>query len=679
VDVMTDGGPFMTVVAGLGGLGLLVALLLTGLGLSRKRIWLSVWLLIPLLGALTGAFGAWSGTGAGLDTLSTTPSDQLAIMAHTAYAHALLPDWFGRWLGAGVLVLSAWGAGLGAALRGDEDTQATWFSAFLALGTTVVFSVGAAVYAWHHQLGQPAFILAGLLLLGGIGVSIGATRRHVYDHAFRVAGMRFASGMLLVFAMSWAGRAVVLGARIDLAKELSITAGSAYAQVLEVGVAQGAHLAYLGWIALIGAWLIATAGFFAELGDVIQKITVLDMTGVVFLLVGGTGVRMVEHSATDRLLQVSNLGPLGEYVDSLNYDLPASVMFDETGAVRDARVAESGFGDVVLIEEDTDGNVTITRTHTWGGRGWDYDPKPLADVELDTSKSVLIVANGDTLASELFPVLKKAGGKALLLGRGDSISEEPSPELRAREGIVLPVSLEDMPDFANEIWFDGDKARVFDGPVEFYGAGFDARKPYQRIVAAFAAPELAEGVEPPPARTGLYLLVGERTRVRGVFDSCIPALTELKDGAFVGNGRTCHVGQITVPEDAELLPHEIVIAKAMETFEMPKPENLRATYKVPRELDEKAVTLLLDRQLGAFSYCGTLAEGDAPLTGRVVYDVAINGRGIVDSVITGDRHEVESEPVLECVRRRIRAEVYPAYEVVDPEKLATIELTLTYR
>ena len=43
----------------------------------------------------------------------------------------------------------------------------------------------------------------------------------------------------------------------------------------------------------------------------------------------------------------------------------------------------------------------------------------------------------------------------------------------------------------------------------------------------------------------------------------------------------------------------------MEGFTPPEVDNVRMYYKVPRELDEDVAKTVLDREIGAFSYCGT--------------------------------------------------------------------------
>ncbi len=679
----------MYVLAGLGGLGVLVALGLTAMGIAQRRVPLAVWLLVPLLALSVGAIGAWMGSGTALAALDSASAEVLPSMAKSGYASALLPDWFGRWVGAGLMVLAAWGAGLGAALRGDEDSRTTWFSAVMAAVVAIATAVGCAVFAATKGLGTPGFAIAAVIGFGGIGVAVGSFRRHLHDHAFRVAGMRFASGLALIFAVSWAGKAVLLGNSIDLANKLSSASGASYAEFLQAGVSHGADLATLGWIALVGAWVIALFAFFAELGDVVQKGTLFDMFGVILLLLFTFSVRLVEGTATETLKAVSDLGPLADVIDELGYDLPGSMAYDPDGNIQNARPTEGGFGDVLLWSKD-DG---WGRAYTWNGQGWTKEakPVPLANLQL-SDKKVLLVAVGDAPGKDLFEPLEKAGGEALLLARVEELSGSDDPEVVARDGVLFPITLDaDGPDFTEELWMDGDKGKIYEGPVQWYGEGWDARKLYQRLAAAYAVDELAEGETPPEPQEGeatpnprknLHVVVGERMRVRSLLEECAPVITHEVDGKYVGNGKLCEISTVEVPEDAdpkEVTAVTLTVDKAMEGWEPPEPKNLRMSYDVPRELDREIVSTVLDREIGAFAYCGTILGPEAEVEGLHQTKIYIDMSGVINSYSNGERTKLESPEITDCVRSRLRPMRFSKHEIEEEDKMPYITLNLDYR
>ena len=679
MDVLATGGPVMYVVAGLGVLGLLVALGLTGMGISRKRIPLAIWLLIPLLGLSVGAIGAWMGAGSALSGLDAVSSLDLPMTAKQGYAQALLPDWLGRWVGATLMAVAAWGAGLGAALRSDEDTRTTLFSCFMAVVCSIGFSSGCAAYTWMNQLGTSGYALAALLAFGGFGVAVGSFRRHLHDHAFRIAGMRFASGLSLIFAMSWASKALVLGNNIELANQLAQSSGSSYAAVLEAGVTVGADLYTLGWIAMFGAWAIAFFGFFAELGDVVQKGTLFDMGGVILLLLAALGVRLVEQNSTGTLKAVGDLGPLANVVGEYGYDLTGVAAYDQDGNIVDARPMGGGFGDVVLYEKENG----WTLNHSWNGSGWTTldPPTKLSEAKLNTEKSVLLVAKGDVPVDALFePLAMIASGEALLLGRMDELSDSDSAEVKAREGILFPIKATEGPNFAEELWIDGDTGWLFEGPVMWFGEGWDAKKLYQRERSAFTMPEPVEGAAAPNPRKGLHIVAGQRTYVKKIFEQCAPVITAAdENGKYVGNGLYCHISRVELAEDSEETAVSTTITKALETFVPATPENVRVAFKVPKELDAEIAKTRIDPQLGAFSYCGTTAGEGAEIKGRLQFKIYVGMNGKVDSIVTGEKSQVEAMPVIDCAKKRIRTLTFSKHEIDVSADMPFIDFTATYR
>lgn len=687
MSVIAEGGTFMYAVLAMGGLGALFALVLTGLGITGRRVPLTAWLVVPVLALVAGALGSFLAAGSAISAVGAGEAAMLPSLARAGYATALLPDWLGRWSGAVGMMIAAWGAGLGAVAKSDDDTVLTAFPAVFSLLATVLFASLAGGYTIYMGLGAQAWAMVGLLAFGGVGVTIGALRRHAHDHAFRVAGMRFASGISLVFAMTWAGRAMLVDRSIVLSRELAGATGANYANILANDAALTGAFTTLIWIGIVGAWAIATANFFAELGEVVQKTTLVDMAGVVALLFFAFVVRAVERTSTEALREIGDLGPLAQGIASYAYDLPAAggLIGDK---VTDARPLDGGFGDAItLVERKAENGDPIyewKRTAKWNGGGWDDDDTLLAEAALTADKPVLLIAKGGAPADKLIEGVQKVQGQALLLLRVNELQTEgATPEQLSRQGTLLPVQVGGDIDFATTLWVDGDTNTLFAGPIAWFGHGDDTRKLYDRIRYAIASSE---------TRKGLHVITSERTRISDVVNQCLPSVVVEKDGMLVGNGSPC-VFSNKLKDD--------VIAKAMESYVPPETPNLKYSLTLDKSLDAAVYTPLFQREMGAISFCAqrlletTPAEKvtdpplppelEKPVDGKLMYEGNIGYKKKIDALYVLDKSTLENETLRRCINRRMGGIAFPeiAKPEVEPGKEAPpmpkFELTLTFK
>ncbi len=339
------------VVLGLGGLALLMILAGGGIALTKRRVPLFFWVLGPLMVAGVSALGAWSAAGGYMGDIGGAAADAIVEVAEQGLYDSLAIEWFGRWVAALLFGAAAWAAALGAFMAGPEGR----FTPIAAGSTAILAVVGAAVtfgYATYAGIaGMEPLMLAGLILVGGMGVAIAALKRAVYEHAERVAAMRFVSGICLILGVSYAGRAVTMGTRMEAFGPGGIgdTAETlAQAVIMWSDVANPAF--NLAWMAFGFALLVGFAGFYYELGDVVDRFTLLDVWAalLVFLVVGGT--RTLESWRIDTLQAVANNYPAAVVFTEIGDDLPGSLLQVGDASVNVEPVV-GGFGDVYVYKD----------------------------------------------------------------------------------------------------------------------------------------------------------------------------------------------------------------------------------------------------------------------------------------------------------------------------------------
>ena len=705
---LEEGGSFMYAVLGMGGLGLLIVLGLTGLAATKRRVPLAVLLVVPLMTLAVGAVGSMLDTGSAIEAVNAADAQTFPALAKSGWGVSMLPDWFARWVAAGLMALAAWGAGIGATLRSDDDSRFTPFSAAVALLFTLLFGGITAYINVSGGLPNESWAITGLLAFGGLGVSVGALRRHEWDEAFRIAGMRFASGVALILAVTWAGRAATLGADIEMSRALALASSETYGVVLAEHLALAAGIGMVSWIAITGAWCIAIANFFAELGEVVQKGTLADMTGVLALLVVMFVVRAVEHTQTDTLKAIGQLGPLSTMIEEYGYDLPGTVGViswtegegddkQEKSKVIDARPLDGGFGDIVaLVETPIEGSNDKTqewkRLYKWNGAGWDEDDTAIASAQFTQGKDVLMVVEQDVAATTLVEGLTAVGGKALLLARIADLDTNAPLEVKARQGVMIPIEIGTEIDFETALWVWSDRSKLMKGPIEWFGHDDNKAKQYERFAAAFVGTELK----------GVHLVADERARVSDVTAHCLPAMMEPE-----GEGEEQKLKKVERYCQLHKGTKEATVEKALETWTAPEVTHSKLSLDIDKTMDEELHTTLIEQQLGAFEFCADRIlkpddEGNPPMVepeeeggeptplepveGRLQFEMRIDREGNISSVVMGDRNEIENPNVKTCAAKRLRTIDFPERPLAegeveeedyeDPKVIVTVEYSV---
>ncbi len=664
-SLITMAGPLGTVILGLGGLGALLALVFTGLSLTMRRVPLAAWLAVPLLVLITGALGTWIQAGVVLEA-APAAGGRLSEVAASGLARSWAADFLSRQLSAWLLIGSAWGAALGA-VRVGKYAMWTPFAAIMTLLTAVLGAVALAVYAGYAGVPAPAYSLAVLVLVGGVGLTVAASRRAYHEEAFRVAGLRFTAGVLYFLGVAQGARANLLGARMDIYSAQATVAPDELGALVVTQLDYLAASNTLGWIALVVAAIVAVWSFGIELGDVVQKFTVWDVFAAGALLVLVAGVRVVEITRVDKVQDIALLQPMPQLIAGFGYDLPAASVALH-GAFHDAHFPRAGFGDALVYKDGQ-----WKRTWAWTGKGWVEDDTPLEQARLFKGLDVLVAIPSGEPAKPLVEVLEKLGGEAIVLLRAGELDLTLPVEAAHLQGTLLHVKLSTARDFTKELWVDADRYDFYYGPVRLFGEGTEAKDPVRRIAAAYA---LHEGVG------NLQVVVGERTRVSNVAELCVASEVVPEEDGVSLRGGWCALA--TEPVDDFL-------AAAAEAVQFPAPDAVRMTTK-SKDYGAKFEAPLA-RELPAFDYCGTRAMDDVEegqvLRGnlKVVFTIDAKGRA---SGYAWDEKNIDSRTLRTCVKDRLDKIRFPITEEIEvvadasgkapePKPPGAMELVLTWR
>jgi len=642
-EVLSAGGSLSVVVLGLGGLALLFILAGGALAATKRRVPLFFWVLGPLLVAGVSALGAWSAAGGYMSDIAAAEASAMVEVASRGLYDSLAIEWFGRWVAALLFGAAAWAAAVGAFMAGPEGRMTP-----IAAGVTALLSIiGAAVisgYAGYHGVGgMEALVLAGLVLVGGFGVAIGALKRALYEHAERVASMRFVSGVCLILGVSYGGRALTMGNRMESFGPEGIAVQAAdLAQAIMMWNDIAAPTATLAWIAFGFALAIGFAGFYNELGEVVDRFTLLDVWAAmaVFLVVGGA--RTLEGWRIDTLQAVANNQPAADMFAEMGTDIPAALVQvgDKTLSAAPVR---GGFGDVYVYEdaEEGDGKVWMRR-FAWDGAGWYADATPVDEAGSSDKRPLVVMTVGDD-ATEMYQVVEKAGGEALLLLRGEEVKADVlvPEELIYLEVTFLAVNIATDMDLKAELWAEAGERVVNWGPTTWYG-DTEEEDPVTYLDDVFEDTDA----------TGLQVLIGERSRVKDVVNSCLAATMRLTDNGreLVNNDKWCRVSLAEVEDVRE---------QAMEVWEVPNPENTKMSFGRPTDaiaeiIGRKAIDNRLRRELGAIDYCiGVFRDEGEKVNGRMDLEVTFDKDGSISTAL-GERSRNTNAMVERCVRMRFK-------------------------
>ena len=643
-DVLNAGGSLSFVVLGLGALALLLILAGGGLAATKRRVPLFYWVIGPLFVAGVASLGAWSAAGGYMSTIGGAEAASVVETASRGLYDSLAIEWFGRWVAALLFGVAAWAAAAGAFMAGPEGRMTP-----IAAGVTALLSIiGAAVifgYAGYHGVGgMEALMLAGLVLVGGFGVAFGALKRALYEHAERVASMRFVSGVSLILGVSYGGRALTMGNRMEsFGPEGIAVQASNLAQAIMMWNDVAAPTVTLAWIAFGFALAIGFAGFYNELGEVVDRFTLLDVWAAmaIFLVVGGA--RTLEGWRIDTLQNVANNQPAADMFNELGTEIPAALVQvgDKTLSSAPDR---GGFGDVLVYQDAKEGEgKEWVRRFAWDGAGWYADDTPVDKVANASGLRPLIVMEVGDDAKHLVKAAEAAGGKALLLLRGEEVKADVlvPEELIYLEVTFLPIEIATDMDLKAELW-SGAGARVVNwGPTTWYG-DTEEEDPLTYLDDVFADTEA----------TGLQVVLGDRGRVKDVVNSCLAAITSLSENGrkLENNDKWCKISLAEV---------EQVRTQAMEVWEVPAPEFTQMSFAKPTDaIGEIIGADLIDdrlrRELGAIDYCiGVFRDEGEEVNGRMTLDLTFRKDGTVSSVL-GERSKNTNAMVHRCVRERFK-------------------------
>ena len=679
-DVLNAGGSLSFVVLGLGALALLLILAGGGLAATKRRVPLFYWVIGPLFVAGVASLGAWSAAGGYMSTIGGAEAASVVETASRGLYDSLAIEWFGRWVAALLFGVAAWAAAAGAFMAGPEGRMTP-----IAAGVTALLSIiGAAVifgYAGYHGVGgMQAVMLAGLVLFGGFGVAIGALKRALYEHAERVASMRFVSGVCLILGVSYAGRAVTEGNRMEsFGPEGIAVQASDLASAIMMWENVAGPTASLAWIAFGFAMAIGFAGFYNELGEVVDRFTLLDVWAAmaIFLVVGGT--RTLEDWRIDTLQAVANNQPAAAMFNELTTDIPAALVQvgDKTLSAAPVR---GGFGDVIVLQDAAEGEgKEWVRRFAWDGAGWYEDDTPVDKVSNASNLRPLVVMSVGDDAKELVKAVEGAGGKALLLLRGEEVKADVlvPEELVYLEVTFLPVEVATDMDLTAELW-SGAGARIVNwGPTTWYG-DTEEEDPVAYLDDVFEDTEA----------TGLQVVLGDRGRVKDVVNSCLAAITSLSENGkeLENNDKWCKISLAEV---------EQVRTQAMEVWEVPNPELVKMSFAKPTDaiaeiVGGELIDDRLRRELGAIDYCISVFRDEGEqVNGRMTLEVEFRKDGSVRSNL-GERSRNTNAMVERCVRERFKGVTFvfdeeewpkpeePENEDEEPEPLPPemVEMTL---
>ncbi len=649
-DLIAAGGSLSYAVLGLGALGALVALALGGIGFRKKRVPLVFFVAVPMLVVLIGAVGAWMNAGSVYDAIAAAEPDAIPGVAMAGLWDALSIDVLSRWIAAFVFALCAWGASLGALAAGD-DTQRTLVSGVLAAVVTLGGALLIAGYGIYTGVGGSATVLAALFVFAGLGVAAGSFKRALDEQAHRVAGMRFASSICMLLAISYGSRALVMNSRMDALGPNGVASqGHDLMQSIGLWAELAAPISTLGWLAMAAALGVAFFGFFNELGEVVEWYTLLDVfaTAALATLVGVS--RFVESRTTDSLLAIGTHRPATELFADKGGDLQGALITVD-GAAKEVAPIPGGFGDVFVYKDEK-----LTRTHKWTGTGWDADETGIEEATISDLRPLIVIGSGDEAAQVVSVLEKSKDGEALLLMRASEVKsdvEVPS-ELAHLQVAFLSVKLGGERDLEKELWQKSGEKDYMWGPVYWYG-DTDAEEP----LAYAAAVSEATGA------VGLHILLSERARVKDIAGGCLPWITDGSGDELVNSEDHWCVVSTDDPED--------VRAAAVEVWEPPQPENttMVVTKVEGDQLDEELVIDRLMWEAGAIDFCVNYVreEGEEGTVGKMLLELWVNKKGKIGTVQLHEKTRLETPVVARCAAMRFKRVEFPWPEDYEPPEV----------
>ncbi len=311
LETLRSGGPGAYLILATFLLGLLGLPVLTGISLTKKRLFAPLWWLLPTLLILTALFSTTLGALEASEALPYATPDTRDLLAASGAALARQVGSFGLGLASILLSLSALGASLGPGLRPQGTTKKT----LLLAAPTAVLSfftlVGGIAWFFTHRAGFPLGSLG--VIMGGLGLTLLAARfpteeegaAHTATSRVLVATLWIGAMICAAFAQSWWGEAQGFQALRSASPDFRIS-------ILQLTQRQSELALHCGLAMTLGTLLAVAAPTLATLRACFHKRALISAAVTMmlfFMMVGGaliTGLMLGELHVDQEKLPPSN-------------------------------------------------------------------------------------------------------------------------------------------------------------------------------------------------------------------------------------------------------------------------------------------------------------------------------------------------------------------------------------
>jgi hypothetical protein len=643
------------VVLGLGGLGFLVMALLAILAFTKRRVPLSLWIMLPVLAAGAGAVGSILGALEIQSSLATAPDP--SVVVYQGLTDALITDWLGKWTAAVLLVCSTWLAAIPVVATVGKWNRWTIGSAFFAFTFTLLSVIGLVVYVVlkiEIPAATEAFAVIALIAFGGIGVMVGSTRRALEENATRIAAMRFATGMTFFIGVNYATKAMAVSQK-SLLFELA-AAGDVTAATNALAAAEA--LGTFAWIATIAGLLIGMVGFFTEFGDVASRGLLLDLLFVGMFLGTLGGVRFGEVYLINEVEAVGQRGPLSKLILDKPERLPTATVEIE-GEVTDVPLSGTAVRDILVRDGDK-----WARAYKWTGTAWEYENSPLDSVALTPGPTLLVALGTDrafTLADAI-PAIEGAGGTAMLLIAPTKPDFTLPPQLSHLQARFFPLSLLPDPAFATGMWLDADSGNAFIGASEQFGPERGERDIAVRVRALVK--RLAAD------QADIPVVLSPKSPVRDVVGMCVPIMFEA-DGV-TSTGKNCKLYVSDIND----------LGSFVRTQADPPDHDMIATWaNVDGPLDQGEAREFVAWEKSAFANCAAEARSDGETIkkrAQLRIEFEVDKEGQAGDASVHKRSDLKDDAAFKrCVMKRVKSRVFPIPDGAEaPCRTSTAPVTI---
>lgn len=218
-DMMHSGGPFMWALLGLLLFAIPLTMILGGIAAAKIRIPMIAWLLFPLLLVMLGVAGTWLGMTQVVSAVGYASPDIRELLVSAGYSVSLLSTAGGLVMAAGVLLLGAWGAAVGA-LRVESEPRSG--AALAVAGGTLALLGGVGITLLSFALGSPTWAPGAALLLGAPALALSSIRHGTApEDRIRQAENRLSAAVCVLSAVLCAALVSVLGDTMALHEALA--------------------------------------------------------------------------------------------------------------------------------------------------------------------------------------------------------------------------------------------------------------------------------------------------------------------------------------------------------------------------------------------------------------------------------------------------------------------------